>query len=450
MTGLELSNQTAGRIAAILRLLKGAARDGLLWRIYQRNALLWSLVLTVFLFIAWAVVFELDVASYAQGQVVPAGQLKRIQHLEGGIIREIKVVEGQKVQAGEVIAELEGVASDADLGDLRARAAGFELKVLRIESVLAHNGKLAIPPELKTAFPDFSRDAISAFNSYRERYAAMMNSHESRIAQRRAEIAENRARRIALQARSQFIAQQVRISEAMIAQKLSNDYEHLQLQKEQAQIDGDLQSTVASEQRSQTALTEAIAAKAAFQSDEEVTLRKELQEAGAERVSLRERLRKPSDSNERTTVRSPVAGNVMTLYFKNQGAVVPPGGTLATLVPQGETLLIEARLPIGEVGYVSIGSPARLSISAGGGGYSTVAAKVVHISPDAIADEKTGASYYLVRLLPETFAFRRGKDSYALRPGVQVSAAILSGSRSVIALLLDPFFGSGINPLTER
>jgi adhesin transport system membrane fusion protein len=123
---------------------------------------------------------------------------------------------------------------------------------------------------------------------------------------------------------------------------------------------------------------------------------------------------------------------------------------LATLVPEGEVLQIEARLPIGEVGYVSIGSPARLSIAAGGSGFSTIAAKVVHVSPDAVVDEKTGASYYVVRLIPETLAFRNGNNLYALRPGVQVSAAILTGHRSVIALLLDPFMGHGIRPLTER
>jgi adhesin transport system membrane fusion protein len=130
-------------------------------------------------------------------------------------------------------------------------------------------------------------------------------------------------------------------------------------------------------------------------------------------------------------------------------------------VPEGDALLIEAKLPISEIGYVMIGAPARLSIASGGSGFSTIPATVVHISPDSLSDEKTGApsqgggganvSYYIVRLEPKELAFRRGgADSYALRPGVQIMAAIITGERSVLDLLLEPFIGSGIRPLTER
>jgi hypothetical protein len=97
-------------------------------RFRMRSPLLWLQVGRVAAFLCWAAVFELDVASHADGQVIPAGQVKRVQHLEGGIVRAIKVAEGQRVRQGEVIAELEGVASTADLGELRTRAASLEGK----------------------------------------------------------------------------------------------------------------------------------------------------------------------------------------------------------------------------------------------------------------------------------------------------------------------------------
>jgi adhesin transport system membrane fusion protein len=444
------------RITAWLDSVPGSA---LMLASFQRNPLLWSMVLVVFSFVVWAAFFTLDVASYAQGQVIPAGQLKKIQHLEGGIIRNINVTEGQQVAANAVLVELEDVASDADVSDLRSRAGSLEMKVLRLTSSLDKAAELKFPLELEQSFPEAARDARSAFDSYRSRYNAIVQTHESKAAQRRAEIQEARERLAGLNSRSQFIGKQVRISENLLKQDLSNQYEHLQLLKEQAQTDAELKSTVASERRAEKALEEEISALNAFRHEEDVALRKDLLETTTELASIRERLRKPSDSNVRTLVRTPVAGTILTLYFKNKGAVVSPGGTIATLVPEGDALLIEAKLPISEVGYVMIGAPARLSIASGGSGFSTIAATVVHISPDSLSDEKTGApsqggganvSYYIVRLEPKEMAFRRGGDIYALRPGVQVTSAIITGERSVLALLLEPFIGSGIRPLTER
>ncbi len=451
---IDYAERTMARVEALwnerLARIESTPQGARMLDSFRRNPLLWMLVACVATFVIWASFFPLDVASYAQGQVIPAGQLKRIQHLEGGIIRDIKVAEGQQVPADAVIAELEDVASGSDVADLSARYASLEAKVLRLTASLDKSPSLKLPEELERDYAEIARDARSAFEAYRSRYNAMVQTHESRMATRRAEIQEARERLVGLQSRSRFIAEQVKISEEMLRQKLTNDYEHLQLRKEQAQIDSDRNSTIANERRAGTALDEETAALSAFRHEEDVGLRKELLDASTELASLKERLRKPSDSKDRTLVRSPVAGTVMMLYFKNKGAVVAPGGTIATLVPEGEALLIEAKLPISEIGYIWVGAPARLSIASGGNGFSTISANVVHISPDAVLDEKTGASHYVVRLAPKELAFRRGNDTYALRPGVQVTAAILTGERSVMRLLLEPFLGSSVHPLTER
>lgn len=435
--------------AAKTRRISGKVR-AIYGKTFALNPILWWLSTTVLVCVLWAAVFPLDVASYAQGQVIPSGQLKKIQHLEGGIIRNLNVTEGQQVKAGDVIAELEDVGQDSDVTDLSTRTATMEAKSLRISANLARAGGVKFTPEMERDFPQITRDARSAFDSYRDRYNAIMNTHVSKIAQRTAEIQEARERLAGLKSRSKMVADQVRISENMLKQGLTNEYEHLTLKKEQAQIDSDLSSTIATERRVLQALEEANAAFAAFKYEEDVNLRKDLQDTNTELYSLRERLRKPTDSQGRTQVRSPVDGSIMTIYFKNKGAVVAPGGVIATLVPDGDSLLIEAKLPISEIGYVKIGSVARLSITSGGSGFSTVPAKVVHISPDAASDEKTGNTYYVVRLEPKVPVFKRGDDVYEMRPGVQVTAAILTGQRTVLTLLLEPLTGSSIRPLTER
>lgn len=178
-------------------------------------------------------------------------------------------------------------------------------------------------------------------------------------------------------------------------------------------------------------------------------LRKELLEANTELSSLKEWLRKPTDSVDRTLVRAPVAGYVMSLMVKNSGAVIAPGGVVATIVPEDETLLAEVRLPIADVGFVTLNAPARITLAGGSGGFSTIEASVVHISPDAALDEKTNQGYYVVRLKPATFSFTRGSYVYPLKPGVRVMATISTGTRTVLATLTDSFFGSGMQPLGE-
>ena len=412
--------------------------------------LLWLQVGCVLAFFGWAAVFEIDVASYAMGQVIPAGQVKRVQHLEGGIVREIRVTEGQRVNEGDVIAELQRVSSDADVSELRSREASLEGRNLRLSAILDRAASLLLPPALVKDYPAVAADARLAFDSYRERFQAVLKTHESRVAQRRAEIEELKERLSGLQSRSKLISEQVRISTNMLARKLTNEYEHLQLLSQQAQIDADRDTTVVSLRRASRALEEATAALAAFRSEEDVTLRKELFDTRSELASIRERLRKPTDSVDRTLIRAPASGTVMTLFVKNAGAVIAPGGLLATLVPEGEALLVESKLPIAEIGFIRLGSPARLSLAGGTGGFSTIDGEVIHISPDATLDEKTGTSHYVVRLRPAETAFHRAGYAYPMKPGVQVTAAILTGNRTVLATLFDTFFDDGVKPLAER
>lgn len=417
--------------------------------IFKRSPLLWMQVGGLSAFLIWGAIFDLDVASHAEGQVTPAGQIKRVQHLEGGIVRNIRVTEGQQVKQGDVLAELEGVSSNADVTELQQRAAGLEGRTLRLNAILNHTGSLKLPPELVANYPSIAADARSAFNAYRERYDAVVRTHVSKVSQRGAEIEEARQRIAGLTSRSKLIAEQVGISDKMLAQKLTNDYEHLQLRKEQTGTNAERDTTVATLQRIITSREEAVSALAAFRSEEDVSLRKDLLEANTELSSLKERLRKPTDSVDRALVRAPVAGYVMSLMIKNNGAVISPGGVVATIVPENEVLLAEVRLPIADVGFVGLDAPARITLAGGSGGFSTIQAKVVHISPDAALDEKTNQGYYVVRLKPTTLAFTRGSYVYPLKPGVRVMATISTGTRSVLATLTDSFFGFGIKPLAE-
>lgn len=414
---------------------------------YRLIFVLIACVLSFFVWSAWA---PLDVASYAQGQVIPAGQLKRIQHLEGGIVEDIKVREGEMVQEGQVILELQTTSIEAEVGDLRTRLAASEIQAIRLQATLNRAASVKFPAALVRDFPKFVEEALSEFKSDAARYNAAVATYRSRIASRQAEIQEARERLKGLRARSVLIEEQVAISSNLLERKLTSEYEHLQLLRDQSQVRSDRDTAIATEERAKRQMEEEQASLVSFKSDEEVKLRKALQEVQTELAAMRERFRKPEDSQKRTVVRAPVAGTVQALYFKNRGAVVSPGGLVATLVPEGEALLIEAKLPLGDVGFVRLGERTRLSLASGARGYGSIDGEVVYISPDSFMDEKTGQGHYIVRIRPEELAFKNDGELYPLRPGVQVTCAILTGTRSVLALITDPFLNNGVQPLTER
>lgn len=403
----------------------------------------------VVVFLVWSLLYKLDVASYAQGSVIPAGQVKKVQHLEGGIVKRILVNEGQSVAKGDVIAELEAIATSAEVGEIENKMNALNLTLARLDSQL-FDRDFQIDPALEKAEPGLVSDARDQVQTFKSWFQATLDRFDSRLAQRQAEMKEAQVRIVGLKEKRSLIAKQVRISANMLKSQATSEYEHIQLEKELSATEAEISASDALIDRLKVATDEERANREIFIHEQRLDLRKEYENTVVEIKAIGERLRSSSDSNTRTVVRAPVSGTILTMFMKNRGAVVPPGGTIATLVPENEQLLLEAQLPVSEIGYVSVGTRARISMAGGSSGFNTIEGELVYISPDSVLDEKTGISHYLVRVRPNELEFLRNGISYPLTPGVQVMVALLTGERSVMDLLLDPFVGIAVYPLSER
>jgi len=408
-----------------------------------------SISLLVLALLGWSLVYKLDVASYASGSVIPAGQVKKVQHLEGGIVKSILVQEGQKVEAGDVIAELETVATGAEVGELQNNINALRITLARIIAQI-ESRKPEFDKQLVAAEPDLAEDAVTQAQTFSDWFDATLERFDAKIAQIEAEINESVSRISGLKKKRSLVAKQVSISRNLLKNNATSEFEHLQLEKELVSLDADIDLSAVLADRLKISIQEEQSNRRIFVQEELLELRQEYEDATVELRALEERYRTSADLDTRTTLRAPVAGTILTMFIKNTGAVVPPGGTIATLVPEDEQLLLEAQLPVSEVGYVQIGTRARISMASGSSGFDTIEGELVQISPDAVVDEQTGASHYLVRIKPEVLEFTRNGVPYPLTPGVQVMAALITGERSVMELLLDPFVGSAVRPLSER
>lgn len=407
-------------------------------------------LIAVLSFFTWASVSTLDIVSQATGEIIPASQVKSIQHLEGGIVREISVREGELVEKGQQLVVLERTQTTADVGELQVRLASLSAEISRLEAESTGQEKLVFPQDFEAEQPQLVRQTLSFFENRRKAQKNRINSQSEAVTQRRQSINELMAR-IRNQTKSlKLMEEQIAISNELMKDNLTNRYNHLDLLKEASGLRGQTEGNAAALSRTQSALKEAEAQLAGIRDEFREQASKELEEARLQFNELTLRVRKFRDSLQRTVLRSPVDGVVKSLYVTTIGGVLRPGETVADVVPGGDRLIIEARLETQDIGYVEPGQLVLVKLtSADAMRFGNLDGTVTNVSPDTLVTEE-GVPYYKVRIETENDRFQRGDLQYRLFPGMQVIASILTGKRTVMEYLLGPLLNSMGGAMTER
>jgi adhesin transport system membrane fusion protein len=247
-----------------------------------------------------------------------------------------------------------------------------------------------------------------------------------------------------------LLKEQIKISEALLKDDLTNRYNHLNLLRDDSRMRGKVEEDVAALQRNKSALKEAQAKLENIKNEQAVGIGKKLEEARLNYNKLVQRILKFEDNLSRTVLRSPVNGVVKTLYVVTIGGVLKPGFTVVDIVPGGDRLIIEAKLPTQDIGYVRRGQQALVMLaSADAMRFGNLTGKVVRVSPDTLVTNE-GMPFYKVRIETEQDHFQRGKLKYQLFPGMQVMTNIQTGQRTVLEYIFDPFLRSFNDAMLER
>ncbi len=402
------------------------------------------------LLFAWSVIGRLDIVSEAQGEVIPRSKVKRIQHLEGGIIREILVREGDTVALDQPLVVLEATPSETSVEELDVRVNSLKVEMARLEAEQQGLPEPVYPEDIRQKSPELVNQSLDHFNSRRKRLDSELMGQDEKIHQRAKDVEEITARLKNSRHSLELLRQQIAISESLLKDQLTSKYKHLSFLQEESALVSKIEEDSAALDRSNSTLTAARNERDrilnAYQEDVQAALKK----AQTELMESSQRLRKFSDELKRTVVRSPVAGVVKTLYVVNVGEVIKPGITIMDIVPAGDTLVIEAHLPIGDIGYVQAGQRAVIKLaSRDARRFGHLEGKVLQVSPDAFT-LPSGQTYYRVLVEAASDHFSSGDDRYQLYPGMRVVAGIHIGSRSVLGYILDPFLDSMSRGLQER
>ncbi|MEQ8443598.1 MAG: HlyD family type I secretion periplasmic adaptor subunit [Alphaproteobacteria bacterium] len=399
---------------------------------------------------AWTWYGTLDIVSATIGEVVPGSRVREIQHLEGGIVADILVQEREVVSAGQELIRLDPTQIDAEVAELRARLVGLRIEVARLEAELSGSDTPAFPDDLLQTAPQQIEAARRLMETRRRRLAAEFNVQRQLIAQREQEIAEVNARLSTAETTRAFLDEQIGISDTLLQQNITNRMTHLNLLRDLAVLDGQVQEDRAIRRRAGAGLEEARARLSEIAERFSEEARAQLSQANRELEELSERLRKFEDSQARMVIRSPVAGTVNTIAVSGVGGVIAPGDVVMEVVPLDDTLVVDARLPLEDIGFVRPGLPVQLTLtSSDASRFGNLDGTVVGVSPDALLDEE-GVPYYSVRIEPIEQSFHDGSLEYRLYPGMRVASSIIIGERRIAQYILDPYVSAMRATMRER
>ncbi len=408
------------------------------------------LYLTVTAAFVWMWLGTLDIVSLTSGSVVPSSQVKAIQHLEGGIVSKIYIKEGQQVLANQSLLELESTDSEANVGEMLVRLATLTVKMARLEAESNDSEMIVFKPETEKRTPKLAQQERALFKVRRDSYLSGVASQQGLVVQKEQIIEQVSSRLSHSENKLELLQEQIDISEELLKDELTNRYNHLTLLKDKSALLSQIDEDKALLKGSKASLVEAQEKLNEIRLGYQANSRGELEESRREHSELSQRMEKLKDSLKRTVLRAPVDGTVKTLNVHTVGGVIRPGETVMELVPADDMLLIEVSLPPQDVGFVQVGQTAQIRLaSADATRLGKLDGKVIHISPDSIVN-KEGMAFYKVRIETEKSFFEHNGLKYFLSPGVQVSAGIVTGERTVFEYLFEPFLGGMERALKER
>jgi len=412
---------------------------------------LWLISAFALITLIWATFGKVDVVASAVGKLVPSGRSKPIQAIETASVKHIAVREGDAVHAGDVLIELDATATTADTDRIENEMIAARLLTLRAQAMLAAQRSGQLTPLHASDIPaarltDGTRQLEGMLTEYRARLARL----EADIERRQAEL--------------QSLQEAIRKLEKTlpITTRRAEDFQDLQargyvsrhawMEKEQARLDqeGELATQQSRLAEVRAALRETQGQRAALIAESRRQWLDAAEEGQQKAESLRQELLKASARNKLMQVVAPIDGTVQQLAINTVGGVVTPAQVLMLLVPNDQAMEIDARLENKDIGFVSAGQTVEVKVETFPySRYGTLRGRVLHLSRDAINDDKVGLTYLAKIQLEKSSVEVNGRE-VPLQAGMAVTAEINTGRRRVIEYLMSPLIEHVHESMRER
>lgn len=397
----------------------------------------------------WANYAEIDEVTRGEGKAIPSSKLQKVQNLEGGIVSELFVREGQVVEIGAPLLRLDPTRFESNVGETDADRNAMQLRVERL-SAEVDDRPLVVADSLRAAAPAQAASEEALYLSRRQQLNNEVGGLEQQLVQRRQELQEFISKQAQFRNSLQLLRQEIGISEPLVAEGAISRVEVLRLRRAEVETRGQLDATTLAIPRAESAIKEVeqkiAETRSRFRSEALAQLneaRTDLNKAEATGKALEDRVK-------RTLVTSPVRGIVKQLLVNTIGGVIQPGSDLVEIVPLDDTLLVEARIRPQDIAFLHPGQRAMVKFTAYDFTiYGGLEAELEQIGADTVTDED-GNSFYLIKLRTRKSHLGSDEKPLLIIPGMVASVDIMTGKKSILSYLLKPIIRARAEALRER
>lgn len=364
----------------------------------KSSMVIWIIGLGLLVFFIWAALFKLEEVSTGTGKVFPSSKEQIIQSLEGGILTKLDVKEGDIVEKGTILAQLDPTRFASNVGESQSLLVSSLATSARLRAEV--NGTALQFPEIVQKDSQLVREETQLYNARRKNLEESISDLTTSLT---------------------LVQQELRMTEPLVAKGAASEVEVLRLKRQASDLQKQINDT---------------------RSQYYVKAREELSKANTDVETQRQIVKGKSDTLNRTVFRAPVRGVVKEIDVMTLGGVIPPNGKIMTIVPLDEQLLIEARISPRDIAFIRPNQQALVKITAYDYAiYGGLHGKVTVISPDTIRDEvKQDQFYYRVYIRTDSDKLRnkQGK-TFAITPGMVATVDIRTGQKTVLDYLIKPF-----------
>ncbi|MBV7552584.1 HlyD family type I secretion periplasmic adaptor subunit [Pseudomonas sp. PDM28] len=411
---------------------------------------IWAIIAFFVFLMVWANFAVIDEVTKGDGKAIPSSKIQKIQNLEGGIISELFVKEGQIVDAGAPLLRLDDTRFASNVGETEADRLSMVLRVERL-SAEVDDRPLNFPEDVLKAVPGQAKSEESLYISRRQQLHDEIGGLQEQLIQRQQELREFTSKQAQYRQQLGFQRQEISMSEPLVAQGAVSPVEVLRLRRAEAETRGQLDATTLAIPRAESAIKEVQRkideTRGKFRSEALTQLneaRTDLNKAQATGKALEDRV-------SRTLVTSPVRGIVNKLLVNTIGGVIQPGSDLVEIVPLDDTLLVEAKIRPQDIAFLHPGQEATVKFTAYDYTiYGGLKAKLEQIGADTITDDDKKTTYYIIKLRTDRSHLGTDEKPLLIIPGMVASVDIITGKKTILSYLLKPIIRARAEALHER
>lgn len=411
--------------------------------------LLFSIVALVTAFIIWAALSRVEEMTRGQGSVVPSKEIQIVQSLEGGVLEEILVSQGDLVKQGQVLMRISDIMFASEERGVEARFLSLRAKRARLQAE-AKSADFSVPDEIKEKAPKIAENEMALYES---RQSELKNSYEildQRIARAEADIAEANAQIGRLSQSRRLLNEELAITREMVKKRAVPKLEEIRLNREIADIGGQINAESQRKSSLQADLNGAMKEREGQKAKFESQALSELNEVETQISGLQENLKSIGDRVDRTELRSPVDGIVNNIALTTVGGVVEPAMKLVEIVPVDDELKIIARVPPEEVAFLRPDLPAKVKITAyDAQKYGALDGKLVRIGASSVRDNE-GNTFFEIEVRTDKNYMGTEANPLPITPGMVAEVEVITGKRTILEYLMKPLLRARDRALTER